>query len=343
MSVALSDAYGAPIPEVDAAAAHGAALLLRRAAIAADECLDDLAAASAPAWSGLASQAYLDGRAAVSRQATDLHQAAHDLSRAILDFADEAAVVVVRWREDARRLGELDATLADPVRAGIDVTGLVGMARHDALVAERESLRERVTTWERRFADAEAQLVSASRRVSAVLDDGVLSVGDQLWAIPETMTQQMLVEPLALAQSVIEHPSTFDDVAKALLLGLKDQLLHPIRTVEEMVGAPAYDDGRWGEGVGTDLALLAGVFSPFRHGGRTDVDADFVRGLDGAGSCSAELVRQHRPVHRPRAVGGQADLQGGPSRGPHPLRPPDAGPLGTSSEDPDAGRAGRRR
>ena len=97
----VTDSYGAPIPVVDAAAAHGSALHLRRAATAGEECLDRLAAAVAPEWAGIASQAYLDSRAAVSRHATDLVEAARALSRAVLDFGDEAAVVCARWRQAA--------------------------------------------------------------------------------------------------------------------------------------------------------------------------------------------------------------------------------------------------
>ncbi len=290
MTIALTDAYGAPIPHIDASAGHGASLELRRAAIAAEECLDELAAAMAPAWAGVASQRFLDGRAAVSRQATDLADACHDLSRAIVDFADEAAMVVTRWREDAHRLGELEVTLSDPGRAGIDVTDLGGIARYDVLVAERDALQQKVTAWERRFGDAESLLEGAAGRVCALLDDGALSTGDQLWAIPETMTQQMVVEPLALVQSVIDDPTTFDDVAQALLLGLKDQLLHPVRTVEEMLGAPAYGDGRWGEGVGTDLALIAGALSPFKRTRLPDADTDTVLRLGDAPTCSAGVT-----------------------------------------------------
>lgn len=272
----VTDSHGAPIPVVDAAAAHGSALGLRRAAAAGEECLGLLAAAVAPEWSGVASQGYLDGRAAVSRRASDLVEASGVLSRAIVEFGDEAAMVCARWRSEAERLAELELTVADPARAGLDVAAL-GTSGLDALVADRDSLRLEVAAWERRFGDALAALVSAARQVSALLDDGVLSTSEQLWEIPTTVTELLVVEPLALADLLIDDPSQGDDVAKSMWLGSVERARHPIRSLQEMFGTEQFADGRWGEGVGTGLATIAGIFGTKGLGRVPDADLDTVR------------------------------------------------------------------
>ena len=143
------------------------------------------------------------------------------------------------------------------------VGGLDGAApgRLESVVRERDDLRVEVLAWERRFGDAEAALSAACSQVLAIVDGDRMSTADQLWAIPETVVQQMVVEPLGLAGLLLDDPSQVDDVATAMWFGTIDQLRHPRRTAEEMAGLPAYEDGRWGEGVGTGIASVAGLWS----------------------------------------------------------------------------------
>ncbi len=248
---------GLPIPVVDVSAARSAALRLRQAAVAANECLDELAAAEPADWSGVASQAYLDGRALVSRRATDLVDACALLDRAVVAFGDEAAAVLAPWRAAAERLEALELAAADPAVGGLDGAPA---GRLDALLQERDDLRAEVAAWERRFGEAEMALTAACSQALAVVDDGRLSTGDQLWAIPGTVVQQLVVEPVELAGMLLDDPSRADDVARAAWFGVVDQVRHPRRTAEEMAGVPAYEDGRWGEGVGTGIATLGGLW-----------------------------------------------------------------------------------
>lgn len=245
------------IPTVDYSAAHSAALRTRRAGTAADACLDDLAAALAPAWSGVASQAYLDGRAMVSREATALSKACDAMSRGIVDFADEAAAVLPGWRRDAERLAQLERGAADPAVLGIDTADVVAV---EATITERDRLRAAVAVWERRYDEAGMQLASACQRATALLDDGVLSTADQLWAIPTTMMDELVVAPLQLGAMLLDDPSQADDVVVAQWYALKDQVQHPVRTVDEMSGGPQYRDGEWGEGTGVAAASVIGLF-----------------------------------------------------------------------------------
>lgn len=248
---------GLPIPVVDVAAARSAALRLRQAAVAADECLDELVDAAPAGWSGAASGAYLDGRAVVSRRATDLADACTLLDRAVVGFSEEAAAVLPPWRTAAERLEALEAVVADPAAGGPDVPAL---GRLESLVQERDALRSEVAAWERRFGEAEMALTASCSQALATVDDGRLSTGDQLWAIPETVVRQLVVEPVELAGVLLDDPSRADDVARAAWFGLVDQLRNPRRTAEELAGVPAYEDGRWGEGVGTGLATLGGLW-----------------------------------------------------------------------------------
>lgn len=244
------------IPTVDYSAAHSAALRARRAGTAADACLDDLAAALAPAWSGVASQAYLDGRAMVSREATALSQACDAMSRGIVDFADEAAAVLPGWRRDAERLAQLERGAADPAVLGIDPADVVAV---EATITERDRLREAVAVWERRYDEAGASLASACLRATTLLDDGVLSTADQLWAIPTTLMRTQVVEPAEAVAMLVDDPSLVDDFAKASVLGLWDQVTHPVRTAREAVGAEHFERGEWGEGTGTSLGGFVGA------------------------------------------------------------------------------------
>ena len=245
------------IPTVDYSAAHSAALRTRRAGTAADACLDDLAAALAPAWAGVASQAYLDGRAMVSREATALSQACDAMSRGIVDFADEAAAVLPGWRRDAERLAQLERGATDPAVLGIDPADVVAV---EATITERDRLREAVAVWERRYDEAGMQLASACHRATALLDDGVLSTADQLWAIPTTLMDELVVAPLRLGAMLLDDPSQADDVVVAQWYALKDQVEHPVRTADEMAGGPQYRDGEWGEGTGQASASVIGLF-----------------------------------------------------------------------------------
>lgn len=259
------------IPTVDYSAAHSAALRARRAGTAADACLDDLAAALAPAWSGVASQAYLDGRAMVSREATALSQACDAMSRGIVDFADEAAAVLPGWRHDAERLAQLERGATDPAVLGIDPADVVAV---EATITERDRLREAVAVWERRYDEAGMQLASACQRATTLLDDGVLSTADQLWAIPTTLMRTQVVEPAEAVAMLVDDPSLVDDFAKASVLGLWDQVTHPVRTAREAVGAEYFERGEWGEGTGTSLGSFVGALWLRRammdvHAGRT--------------------------------------------------------------------------
>lgn len=265
------------IPTVDYSAAHSAALRTRRAGTAADACLDDLAAALAPAWSGVASQAYLDGRAMVSREATALSQACDAMSRGIVDFADEAAAVLAGWRRDAERLAQLERGAADPGVLGIDPADVVAV---EATITERDRLREAVAVWERRYDEAGALLAAACLRATTLLDDGVLSTADQLWAIPETLMDELVVAPMQLGAMLLDDPTQADDVVVAQWYALKDQVQHPVRTADEMSGGPQYRDGEWGEGTGTLLASVVGLWGLRRLIG--DLDAGVLVHPDGS-------------------------------------------------------------
>ncbi len=109
------------------------------------------------------------------------------MSRGILDFADEAAAVLPGWRRDAARLTELERGATDPAFIGVDPTDVVAV---EATVAERDRLREAVAVWERRYGEAGMQLAGACGRAMALVDDGVLSTSEQLWAIPETLMRR---------------------------------------------------------------------------------------------------------------------------------------------------------
>ena len=244
------------VPDVDYAAAHSAALRARQAGTAAGSCLEDLAAALAPGWAGVASQAYLDGRAVVSREATALTQACQAMSRGILDFAGEAAAVLPGWRRDATRLAELERGASDPAVLGVD-PDLVAV---QASLAERDRLRQAVAVWERRYGEAGLLLAGACARAVALVDDGVLSTADQLWAIPKTLMDQLVVAPLQLGALLMRDPTQADDVALAQWYALKDQMRNPARTADEMSGAPQYRDGAWGEGTGTLVTSAIGFF-----------------------------------------------------------------------------------
>ena len=243
------------VPDVDYAAAHSAALRARQAGTAAGSCLEDLAAALAPGWAGVASQAYLDGRAVVSREATALTQACQAMSRGILDFAGEAAAVLPGWRRDATRLAELERGASDPAVLGVD-PDLVAV---QASLAERDRLRQAVAVWERRYGEAGLLLAGACARAVALVDDGVLSTADQLWAIPKTLMDQLVVAPLQLGALLMRDPTQADGVALAQWYALKDQVRNPARTADEMSGGPQYRDGAWGEGTGTAIGSFVGM------------------------------------------------------------------------------------
>ena len=105
---------------------------------------------------------------------------------------------------------ELERVAADPAVGGLDGAA---PGRLEAVVRERDDLRVEVLAWERRFGDAEAALSAACSQVLAIVDGDRMSTADQLWAIPETVVQQMVVEPLGLAGLLIDDPSQVDDVA----------------------------------------------------------------------------------------------------------------------------------
>lgn len=247
---------GLPIPTVDVSAARSAALRIRQAAGAAEQCLDHLADSAPADWIGQASQAYLEGRAVVSRRATDLAEACAVLDRAVVEFSEEVAAVLPRWRPAAERLDQLELTCSDPARAGLpDATP----GQLEVLIRERDALRVEVAAWQRRYDEATLLLSGACSRVMTIIDDGRLSTADQLWAIPETVVQQMVLEPLALVALLADDPSQVDDVAKAAWFGVVDQVWHPSRTALEMAGVPAFQEGRWGEGAATGSVSIVGL------------------------------------------------------------------------------------
>jgi len=242
------------LPVIDVAEPRTTAIRLRTAAGAAAHGLSQLDRAAPPDWWGGASEAYYASRGELSRRLVDVDLHARELAGAVARYADGVETTLAGMRRAASRL-RLAEQKASASMLLDDGHPLWQREVADARVAfDRE-----VAGYQQVVSD----LVRAADRVSSALQFAPESAGDHMVAGVRRFGELSVVEPAqtawALTVGGLQDPAGWRSTVSAIPGALWNQVRHPVRTLDELLGGPEYRSAEWGAGVGTTLSAAVGT------------------------------------------------------------------------------------
>ncbi len=231
---------------------------LRRACEASAAALKVLDASSfrAPEWSGTAAAAFGERKVQLSRRCAELEQVTASVGSALQQWQPQASADRAAMVRAAAALREVQAREQVAQAAGQGYTPQLTAAA-DAAWRDCSGARDRYWAAVARL----TQALHASREgitdrplsagehvqafVSRVWQDGVKGPASQLWAL----TGAAVVDPAAWRETVGSLPGeTIGAIASVVR--------HPVAAAAAAVDAPAWQQGRIGEGAGAVAAIL---------------------------------------------------------------------------------------
>lgn len=238
-----------PVPAVDVVAARRDAQRVGQAAGVAARAADRVGASQPASWFGGAASAADAARAELARCVDDVARLAPAVAGAVGVYADRVVPALARMRAAAE-----DLQVALAVQASDDASPrgaqLVAAAWAD-YEAGQVAYRAAVTDCERALAAVPAQSGPLVRGPGRHVPDGL----GALWA---AAVADPAAGAWALTGAYVTDRQAWRSAVSGLLPGLVEQVRHPVRTVDELLGGPAWRAGEWGVAVGTAAGALIG-------------------------------------------------------------------------------------
>ncbi|MFZ5869861.1 MAG: RNase A-like domain-containing protein [Actinomycetota bacterium] len=238
-----------PVPAVDVVAARRDAQRVGQAAGLAARAADRVGASQPASWFGGAASAADAARAELARCVDDVARLAPVVAGAVGVYADRVVPALARMRAAAE-----DLQVALAVQASDDASPrgaqLVAAAWAD-YEAGQVAYRAAVTDCERALAAVPAQSGPLVRGPGRHVPDGL----GALWA---AAVADPAAGAWALTGAYVTDRQAWRSAVSGLLPGLVEQVRHPVRTVDELLGGPAWRAGEWGVAAGTAAGALIG-------------------------------------------------------------------------------------
>ncbi|HEU4568528.1 MAG TPA: RNase A-like domain-containing protein [Marmoricola sp.] len=259
-----------------------------------------------PVWSGPAATAFGEARDEVGQR---LGLAAGVAGRAAEALSAYARAVERAQAEVAACAGELAAVEAERQRRAV----LVAVGLPDPGSADLDARWRAVQDRHERALEAYGAATGAAARVLDTVWGQVpapvrgMGVGDRVTQGFRGFLQAFAVEPVqgvwALTGEALEDRQQWARTMRALPAAMRDQVLHPIRTGEEMLGLDAWgeDGGDWTHSLGITGGAVAGmVFGPVGRAGQEArlVEHAAEHAAEDAAEKAAEDAAEHA-VERP--------------------------------------------
>lgn len=239
-----------PVPVVDVVAARRDAQRLGQAAGLAAGAAGRVRATQPPSWYGGAASAADLARAELARCVDDVARLGRLAAYAVGVYADRVVPALARMRAAG---ADLQVALA--VQAAE-----YGSARAAELVsrawADYESGQ---VAYRAAVDDCERVLAAVPEQAGPLVRGPGRHLPEGLEAFWRSAVADSVAGAWALTGAYVSDRDTWRSAVGALLPGLVEQVRHPLRTLDELAGGPAWRAGDWGVAAGTAAGSLVGL------------------------------------------------------------------------------------